>query len=40
VETDEQLQFLQGRRCDQYQGYLCSRPAPPELFANLLKRRL
>jgi diguanylate cyclase (GGDEF)-like protein len=39
VETDEQLQFLQSRDCDQYQGYLCSRPAPPELFANLLKRR-
>jgi diguanylate cyclase len=39
VETDEQLQFLQSRHCDQYQGYLCSRPAPPELFANLLKRR-
>ena len=39
VETDEQLQFLLSRHCDQYQGYLCSRPAPPELFANLLKRR-
>ena len=39
VESNEQLQFLQARRCDQYQGYLCSRPAPPELFANLLKRR-
>ena len=39
VESDEQLQFLLSRHCDQYQGYLCSRPAPPELFANLLKRR-
>ena len=39
VESDEQLQFLQSRDCDKYQGYLCSRPAPPELFANLLKRR-
>ena len=39
VENDEQLRFLLSRHCDQYQGYLCSRPAPPELFANLLKRR-
>ena len=38
VETPEQLQFLRSRRCDEYQGYLCSRPAPAEPFANLLRR--
>ena len=38
VETKDQLQFLQSRRCAEYQGYLCSRPAPSELFANLVKR--
>ena len=40
VETKEQLQFLRARACDQYQGYLCSRPAPPEAFPILLRRRL
>ena len=39
VETKEQLQFLRSRACDQYQGYLCSRPAPPEAFSILLRRR-
>jgi diguanylate cyclase len=39
VETKEQLQFLQSRSCDQYQGYLCSRPAPPEAFAILMRRQ-
>jgi diguanylate cyclase (GGDEF)-like protein len=38
VETAEQLQFLRSRRCDEYQGYFCSRPAPAEPFANLLRR--
>jgi diguanylate cyclase (GGDEF)-like protein len=38
VETPEQLQFLRSRRCDEYQGYLCSRPAPAEPFGNLLRR--
>jgi diguanylate cyclase (GGDEF)-like protein len=39
VETKKQLQFLQSRPCDEYQGYLCSRPAPAALFANLVKRK-
>ncbi|AVP56262.1 sensor domain-containing protein [Pulveribacter suum] len=37
VETAEQLAFLQGRGCDLYQGYLCSRPLPAEEFAQLLR---
>jgi diguanylate cyclase len=40
VETKEQLQFLRTRACDEYQGYLCSRPAPPEAFAILMRRQL
>jgi diguanylate cyclase (GGDEF)-like protein len=39
VETREQLQFLRARECDEYQGYLCSRPAPPEAFAILMRRQ-
>jgi EAL domain-containing protein (putative c-di-GMP-specific phosphodiesterase class I) len=30
VETDEQLRLLQGFECDDAQGYLFSKPAPPE----------
>jgi EAL domain-containing protein (putative c-di-GMP-specific phosphodiesterase class I) len=40
VETKQQLEFLRIRRCDEYQGYLCSRPAPAEPFANLVRRSL
>ena len=39
VETKEQLHFLRSRACDEYQGYLCSRPAPPEAFAILVRRQ-
>jgi len=40
VETKAQLQFLRSRECAQYQGFLCSRPAPPEAFAILMRRQL
>jgi diguanylate cyclase (GGDEF)-like protein/PAS domain S-box-containing protein len=36
VETEAQLAFLKGLGCDQYQGYLCSRPVPADDFAQLL----
>ena len=36
VETEAQLEFLGGCGCDTYQGYLCSRPLPPEQFQRLL----
>ncbi|HTS52722.1 MAG TPA: EAL domain-containing protein [Burkholderiales bacterium] len=39
VETKEQLEFLRSRDCAEYQGYLCSRPAPPEAFAILMRRQ-
>jgi diguanylate cyclase (GGDEF)-like protein len=40
VETSEQLQFLRSRQCNEYQGYLCSRPAPADVFAKLVRRSL
>jgi len=38
VETEEQLAFLRSLNCDVYQGNYCSRPVPPEPFADLLRR--
>ena len=37
VETAEQLEFLRDHDCDEYQGYLFSRPQPPENLSALLK---
>ena len=34
VETEEQLRFLQNQKCEQIQGYLISKPLPPEQFAE------
>lgn len=38
VESKEQLEYLRIRGCDQYQGFLCSRPIPPAAFLQLLQR--
>lgn len=38
VETAEQLQFLSENGCDEYQGYLFSRPVAAEALAALLCR--
>ncbi|MNW20250.1 putative membrane protein YjcC [compost metagenome] len=37
VETAAQLDFLRARGCDQFQGYLCSRPVPADAFEQLLR---
>ncbi|MCP5056978.1 MAG: EAL domain-containing protein [bacterium] len=37
VETEGQLEFLRWLGCDEYQGYLCSKPLPPESWSELLK---
>jgi diguanylate cyclase (GGDEF)-like protein/PAS domain S-box-containing protein len=37
VETQQQLDFLREKLCDQYQGYLFSKPLPAESFALLLR---
>ncbi len=36
VETEEQLAFLKALRCDEFQGYLFSKPVPPQEFEKLL----
>lgn len=36
VETEEQLKFLHLLRCDEWQGYFCSKPIPTEDFRQLL----
>ena len=37
VETEEQLAFLRDLGCDQYQGYLRSRPVPADAFARIIR---
>ncbi len=37
VETVDQLAFLRFKHCDRYQGFLCSKPVPPDEFAALLR---
>ena len=37
VETEEQLAFLRQVRCDEWQGYLFSKPLPPNDFELLLR---
>ena len=37
VETMDQLEFLKGRHCDTYQGYLRSRPFPAIDFVRLIE---
>jgi EAL domain-containing protein (putative c-di-GMP-specific phosphodiesterase class I) len=39
VETTVQLSHLHGFGCDQYQGYLCSRPLNAEDIAVVLRRK-
>lgn len=40
VETSEQLEFLRHSACDEVQGYLLSRPLPPDDLETLLKKEL
>jgi diguanylate cyclase (GGDEF)-like protein/PAS domain S-box-containing protein len=37
VETQEQMDFLRERSCDEMQGYYFSKPVTPERFAELLR---
>jgi diguanylate cyclase (GGDEF)-like protein/PAS domain S-box-containing protein len=37
VETEQQLIYLAGLHCDEYQGYYFSRPVPPTEFLRLLQ---
>ncbi|MDO9239272.1 MAG: EAL domain-containing protein [Methylicorpusculum sp.] len=38
VETQDQLDFLREKQCDEIQGYFFSKPVPPEKFAELLRK--
>ena len=38
VETEEQAALLLQLDCDQMQGYLISKPAPPEQVPDLIRR--
>jgi len=38
VEDVDQLAFLRALRCQQFQGYLCSRPVPAQALMALLQR--
>jgi len=40
VETEEQLDFLSGIGCDQYQGYFCSPAVPADQLAALVRQKL
>jgi diguanylate cyclase (GGDEF)-like protein/PAS domain S-box-containing protein len=40
VETPEQLNFLGKLHCDEYQGYLFSKPVPASEFAAILEKNL
>ncbi len=37
VENREQLEYLKQMKCEQYQGYYCSKPLPIEEFEKLFK---
>jgi len=37
VETDAQVRFLREQHCDELQGYLLSRPVPPERMPELIR---
>jgi EAL domain-containing protein (putative c-di-GMP-specific phosphodiesterase class I) len=39
VETQGELEFLTEEACDEIQGYLVGRPAPIDLYADLVGRR-
>lgn len=38
VETDEQLRFLQRRKCDEVQGNFIAPPVPPEEFCAIVRK--
>ncbi|HPD55867.1 MAG TPA: PAS domain S-box protein [Smithellaceae bacterium] len=40
VETEEQLNFLRAKSCDELQGFYFSKPIPPEQFAELLMQHV
>ena len=39
VETEEQLAFLREQQCDEFQGYLLSKPVPADELLEILRQR-
>ena len=39
VEHEHQLDFLRAKNCDEYQGYLYSKPIPADAFEGLMRAR-
>lgn len=39
VENEEQFELLRDLNCEEYQGYLFSKPVPNEIFEEILKRQ-
>jgi EAL domain-containing protein (putative c-di-GMP-specific phosphodiesterase class I) len=40
VENEAQYAFIRELGCEQYQGFLCSAPVPPEAFVDTLRATL
>jgi len=40
VESQEQVQSLRRLKCDEMQGYVISRPLPPDQLTTMLESRL
>jgi EAL domain-containing protein (putative c-di-GMP-specific phosphodiesterase class I) len=40
VETREQHEFLESLKCDEFQGFLCSRPLPAQKLENFIKEQV
>lgn len=38
VETEHQARFLKDRGCDEIQGYLVSKPLPPDAFRQFVQQ--
>ena len=37
VETEQQLEFLSEQRCDEFQGYLFSKPVSPDAVKAMIE---
>jgi len=40
VETKEQLELLEKLGCEEYQGYYFSKPVPPSVFEEILRKNI
>jgi diguanylate cyclase (GGDEF)-like protein/PAS domain S-box-containing protein len=40
VETEQQLEFLRSEGCDEFQGYICSKPMPAKELVDFVKQNV